>query len=37
MKTEPLLWMISVQGTIILMTIYFFYRVLRSNKKENNL
>jgi ABC-type uncharacterized transport system permease subunit len=34
MSTEALLFMIIVQGTVSIITGYFFYRVLFGKKKE---
>ncbi len=34
MSTEALLFMIVVQGSVTLITAYFFYKVLFSKKKK---
>ncbi|MEQ8474130.1 MAG: hypothetical protein RIC35_23240 [Marinoscillum sp.] len=36
MRTEALIWLLSVQGTVTAATLYFFYKVIKADKNMDS-
>lgn len=36
MKTEAVVWMLSIQFSVTIATLYFFYRVFKTEKKSGS-